>query len=82
MGGHHDLSEPNACACGGGGVLGAVLVNQVGVRMDDGSRRGLEISRSPAVGSQVTLDGSSIHRRGAADPSGIAGLSSAINQAS
>ena len=62
-------------------MLGAVLLNQVGVHMDDGSRRSLEVSQSPAVGSKVTLDGASIHSRDAADPSDSAGLPSTVNQA-
>jgi outer membrane lipoprotein SlyB len=35
-------------------------IYQVGVRMDDGSRRTVEVSQPPAVGSKVTVDGSSI----------------------
>ena len=35
-------------------------VYQVGVRMDDGSRRTVEVAQPPAVGSKVTVDGSSI----------------------
>lgn len=35
-------------------------VYQVGVRMDDGSRRTVEVAQAPAVGSKVTVDGSSI----------------------
>ena len=38
-------------------------VYQVGVRMDDGSRRTVEVAQAPAVGSKVTVDGSSIHSR-------------------
>ena len=38
-------------------------VYQVGVRMDDGSRRTIEVAQAPAVGSKVTVDGSSIHSR-------------------
>jgi outer membrane lipoprotein SlyB len=38
-------------------------VYQVGVRMDDGSRRTLELSQAPAVGSKVTIDGSNLHSR-------------------
>ena len=35
-------------------------VYQVGVRMEDGSRRTVEVAQPPAVGSKVTVDGSSI----------------------
>ena len=35
-------------------------IYQVGVRMDDGSRRTVEVAQPPAVGSKVTVDGSSI----------------------
>ena len=36
-------------------------VYQVGVRMEDGSRRTVEVAQPPAVGSKVTVDGSTIH---------------------
>ena len=53
----------------GGGLAGNAIeknikkeiVYQVGVRMDDGSRRTLEVAQQPAVGSKVTLQGNSIH---------------------
>ena len=35
-------------------------VYQVGVRMEDGSRRTVEVAQPPVVGSKVTVDGSSI----------------------
>ena len=35
-------------------------VYQVGIRMDDGSRRTVEVAQQPAVGSKVTVDGNSI----------------------
>lgn len=38
-------------------------VYQVGVRMDDGSRRTIEVAQAPSVGSKVTVDGSSIRSR-------------------
>ena len=38
-------------------------VYQVGVRMDDGSRRTIEVAQAPAVGSKVTVEGSSIRNR-------------------
>jgi outer membrane lipoprotein SlyB len=52
----------------GGGLAGNAIeknmkketVYQVGVRMDDGSRRTIEVAQAPAVGSKVTVDGSSI----------------------
>ena len=52
----------------GGGYAGNAIeknvrketVYQVGVRMEDGSRRTLETAQAPAVGSRVTVDGSSI----------------------
>lgn len=57
-------------AIGGGFAGNAVEKNmkketvyQVGVRMDDGSRRTIEVAQPPAVGSKVTVDGGSIHSR-------------------
>ena len=55
----------------GGGLAGNEVekrmkketVYQVGVRMDDGSRRTVEVAQPPAVGSSVTVDGSSIRSR-------------------
>ena len=54
-------------AIGGGFAGNAVEKNlkketvyQVGVRMEDGSRRTLEVAQPPAVGSKVTVDGSSL----------------------
>lgn len=52
----------------GGGFAGNAIeknvrketVYQVGVRMEDGSRRTVEVAQPPAVGSKVTVDGSSI----------------------
>jgi len=49
----------------GGGFAGNAIegqirketVYQVGVRMEDGSHRTLEVARAPAVGSRVTVDG-------------------------
>ncbi|NQW95142.1 MAG: glycine zipper 2TM domain-containing protein [Polaromonas sp.] len=35
-------------------------VYQVGVRMDDGSRRTVEVAQAPAIGNKVTVDGSTI----------------------
>ncbi len=53
----------------GGGFAGNAIeknlkketIYQVGVRMDDGSRRTLEVAQPPLVGSRVTVDGSSLH---------------------
>ena len=54
-------------AIGGGWAGNAIernvrkeTVYQVGVRMDDGSRRTVEVAQPPAVGSQVTVSGSTI----------------------
>lgn len=54
-------------AIGGGWAGNAIernvrkeTVYQVGVRMDDGSRRTIEVAQPPAVGSQVTVNGSTI----------------------
>ena len=52
----------------GGGFAGNAIegrmrnetVYQVGVRMEDGSRRVLEVAQAPNVGSRVTLEGSTI----------------------
>lgn len=52
----------------GGGVAGNAIEKnikketfyQVGVRMDDGSRRTIEVAQPPQVGGKVTLDGSGI----------------------
>ncbi len=52
----------------GGGFAGNAIekhvrketVYQVGVRMEDGSRRVVEVPQAPAVGSRVTVDGSGI----------------------
>ena len=41
-------------------------VYQVGVRMEDGSRRTIEVAQPPAVGSKVTVDGGSIRSNGGA----------------
>ena len=41
-------------------------VYQVSVRMDDGSRRAVEVAQPPAVGSKVTVDGSTIRSNGGA----------------
>lgn len=40
-----------------------VTVYQVGVRMEDGSRRTLEIGQAPSVGSRVTVEGANLRLR-------------------
>ena len=54
-------------AIGGGFAGNAIETNmkketvyQVGIRMDDGSRRTLEVPQAPLVGSMVTVEGSTI----------------------
>ena len=54
-------------AIGGGWAGNAIernvrkeTVYQVGVRMDDGSRRVIEVAQPPSVGSKVTVDGSTL----------------------
>jgi outer membrane lipoprotein SlyB len=58
-------------AIGGGWAGNAIernvrkeTVYQVGVRMDDGSRRTIEVAQPPTVGSQVTVNGSTIRGSG------------------
>ena len=45
------------------GNMKQVTVYQVGVRMDDGSRRTVEISQPPSVGSAVAVEGSNLRLR-------------------
>ena len=55
----------------GGGFAGNAIeghmrketVYQVGVRMEDGSRRMVEVAQPPSVGAQVTVDGSVLRTR-------------------
>jgi outer membrane lipoprotein SlyB len=55
----------------GGGFAGNAIegkirketVYQVGLRMEDGSRRNLELARAPSVGSQVTVEGATLRTR-------------------
>lgn len=55
----------------GGGFAGNAIegkirketVYQVSVRMEDGSRRSVELARAPSVGSQVTVEGASLRTR-------------------
>jgi outer membrane lipoprotein SlyB len=55
----------------GGGFAGNAIegkirketVYQVGVRMEDGSRRNVELARAPSVGSQVTVEGATLRTR-------------------
>lgn len=42
------------------GQMRKEIVYQVGVRMEDGSRRMLELARAPGVGSRVTVEGSTL----------------------
>ncbi len=56
----------------GGGYAGHAIeghvrketVYQVGVRMEDGSRRTIETQTAPAIGSRVTVDGSTLQGQG------------------
>ena len=45
------------------GNLKKVTVYQVGVRMEDGSRRAVEVSQAPSVGTQVTVEGGTLRYR-------------------
>lgn len=45
------------------GNMKKVTAYQVGVRMEDGTRRNVEISQAPAVGSRVTVEGSNLRYR-------------------
>ncbi|MBC7547823.1 MAG: glycine zipper 2TM domain-containing protein [Polaromonas sp.] len=45
------------------GNIKKVTVYEVGVRMEDGSRRNVEISQAPNVGSRVTVEGSNLRYR-------------------
>ena len=45
------------------GNMKQVTVYKVGVRMDDGSRRTVEISQPPSVGSAVAVEGSNLRLR-------------------
>ena len=45
------------------GNMKKVTVYQVGVRMEDGTRRNVEISQAPNVGSRVTVEGSNLRYR-------------------
>jgi outer membrane lipoprotein SlyB len=45
------------------GNMKKVTVYQVGVRMEDGSRRNVEISQAPNIGSRVTVEGSNLRYR-------------------
>lgn len=55
----------------GGGFAGNAIegkirketVYQVSVRMEDGSRRSVELARAPSVGSQVTVEGATLRTR-------------------
>lgn len=45
------------------GNIKKVTVYEVGVRMEDGSRRNIEISQAPAVGAAVSVEGSNLRLR-------------------
>ena len=45
------------------GNMKKVTVYQVGVRMEDGSRRNVEISQAPSIGSSVTVEGANLRYR-------------------
>ena len=45
------------------GNMKKVTVYQVGVRMEDGSRRTVEISQAPSIGSRVTVEGANLRYR-------------------
>lgn len=45
------------------GNMKNVTLYQVGVRMEDGSRRTVEISQAPSVGSAVTVEGANLRLR-------------------
>jgi outer membrane lipoprotein SlyB len=45
------------------GNMKKVTVYQVAVRMEDGSRRNVEISQAPNIGSRVTVEGSDLRYR-------------------
>ena len=63
----------------GGGLAGNEVekrmkretVYQVGVRMEDGSRRTVELAQAPAVGSKVTVDGNSLRSNGGGNNGGV-----------
>ncbi|UUZ70469.1 hypothetical protein LP416_15310 [Polaromonas sp. P2-4] len=42
------------------GQVRKVTVYQVGVRMEDGSHRTMEIAQAPRVGSRVTVEGANL----------------------
>ena len=73
----------------GGGFAGHAIegqvrkdtVYQVGVRMEDGSRRTVEASSAPAVGGRVTVDGNVLRdRQGASDERRAAPIPVAYSQ--
>lgn len=72
----------------GGGFAGNAIENkvrketvyQVGVRMEDGSRRVVEVAQPPNVGSRVTVEGSTIRTNDGAVYRAPAPVAPAVNQ--
>jgi len=72
----------------GGGFAGHAIegqvrketVYQVGVRMEDGSRRTIESPTAPAIGSRITVDGQSLQGQGSSDPRQAAPVSVGYSQ--
>ncbi len=72
----------------GGGFAGNAIENkvrketvyQVGVRMEDGSRRMVEVAQPPNVGSRVTLEGSTIRTNDGAVYRAPAPVAAPVNQ--
>ncbi len=72
----------------GGGFAGNAIENrvrketvyQVGVRMEDGSRRVLEVAQPPNVGSRVTVEGSTIRTNDGAVYRAPAPVAAPVNQ--
>lgn len=74
-------------AIGGGFAGNAVEKNvrketiyEVGVRMEDGSRRTMEVAQPPSVGSRVTLEGSSIRSNDGVTYRAPAPVAASVNQ--
>ena len=74
-------------AIGGGFAGNAVEKNvrketvyEVGVRMEDGSRRTVEVAQPPSVGSRVTVEGSSIHTSDGVTYRAPAPIAASVNQ--
>lgn len=71
IGGGNGRTAATVLGAVGGGFAGNAIegkirketVYQVGVRMEDGSRRSVELARAPSVGSQVTVEGATLRTR-------------------